>query len=135
MCWFLYGAANGDIDEKELDKINSAHRCRLTQGTKHELKTAVLSDNCDYRITAGFRICDCESEIGTHHTDAVEVIDFAALLNEICALPGAKTVSFCKTWVHERNKRECQLVCSQTDLRRLLADLEPRTLYTINCQD
>ena len=113
MCWFLYGAANGDIDEKELDKINSAHRCRLTQGTKHELKTAVLSDNCDYRITAGFRVCDCESEIGTHHTDAVEVIDFAALLNEICALPCAKTVSFCKTWVRSNNFTSIQNIIIQ----------------------
>ena len=51
-----------------------------------------------------------------------------------CALQGAKTLSFCKTWAGERNKHERAVKITGADLPRLLADLEPNTLYTIDCK-
>ena len=139
MCWFIHSALQGSADkdgvkrlENDLELLNAGHGCRIALGTKHDLKMALLSENWDYRVTKG--CCDCESPVGLHDPDAPEVRDLAALIAEVCALPDAKRLSFCKTWVGERNKREIDVKLSETDLPRLLADLEPNTLYTLFCK-
>ena len=131
MCWYLYGALQGKVDAEALDAVNGRHDGRIVPGTKHDLKMALLSDDGDYRITDGH--CDCESDIGRHDAEAAQVVDLAELIAEVSALPGAKTVSFCKTWAQQRNRRESSLKRSETDLKQLLADLEPNTLYTLFC--
>ena len=139
MCWMIHSALLGSADEKQADRLknelellNGRHGCRIVLGTKHDLKMALLSDNWDYRVTRGY--CDCDSPIGAHDANAPEVQDFAALIAEVCALPAAKRLSFCKTWAGERNRREIDVKLSETDLPRLLADLEPNTLYTLYCK-
>ena len=136
MCWFIHGAVQGTADKNrrdrlknELDLLNGRHNCHIAPGTKHDLKMALLSESPDYRVTKG--CCDCDSAVGLHDPDAIEVRDFAALIAEVCALPDVKGISFCKTWIGERNKREIDVNLSETDLPRLLADLEPNTLYNI----
>ena len=139
MCWIIHSALQGSVDKKQmgrlkeqLDLLNGKHECRIALGTKHDLKMALISDNWDYRVTKG--CCDCDSDIGRGAADAPEVVDFAALIAEVCALPAAKRLSFCKTWAGERNRREIDVKLSETDLPRLLADLEPNTLYTLFCK-
>ena len=139
MCWMIHSALLGSTDEKQADRLknelellNGRHGCRIALGTKHDLKMALLSDCWDYRVTNG--CCDCDSPIGAHDANAPEVQDFAALIAEVCALPAAKRLSFCKTWAGERNRREIDVKLSETDLPRLLADMEPNTLYTLYCK-
>ena len=133
MCWYIYGALHGDVGAEALNAVNSRHDCRMARGTRHALKMALLSDAWDYRVTRCY--CDCESEIGEHDHDAAQVTDMAALIEECCALDGAKTLSFCLNLENERNKREQTLKFSEVDLRQWLADLEPSTLYTLSCKE
>ena len=134
MCWYLYGAVNGRVDETALDAVNRRHRCRLIRGTRHAVKMALAEGSADCRITLGFEMCDCGSDVGGHDPDAGQVRDMAAMIGEVSALPGAETVSLCMTWIGERRKRETVLKRSETDLARMLADLEPGTLYTVDCR-
>lgn len=132
MCWYIYGALQGNVETEALNAVNNRHTCHMVKGTRHALKMALLSGAWDYRITDGH--CDCESDIGAHDPNAAEVADMAGLIQECCALDGAKTLSFCRTWVNERNKHEKSFKVSEVDLRQLLADLEPSTLYTLSCK-
>lgn len=136
MCWFLRGALQGKVETDALNAINVKHNCHIWQGTKHDVKMAVLSEMADspdgYRITDG--CCDCESDIGKHNPHAEEVLDLASLISEAGALPGAQTVYLCKTWIGRRNKQERTFKLSEMDLNRFLADLEPNTLYSIACR-
>lgn len=132
MCWYIYGALQGDVEAEALNAVNSRHDCRMAQGTRHALKMAILDENSDYRVTDG--CCDCDSAIGQHDPNAAEVSDMAAMMGEVCALDGADTLSFCKTWRNDRCKREKALKRSEVDFRPLLADLEPGILYTLSCK-
>ena len=132
VCWFLHGALQGRVDESALNGLNGRYGLRIAPGTKHDLKMALVSENWDFRITDD--CCDCDSKIGRGDPEAPEVSALAGLIAEACALPGAVTLSFCKTWAGERNKRERAVKLSEADLPRLLADLEPNTLYTVACK-
>ena len=132
MCWFIYAALQGDVDAEALNAVNARHEYRIAPGTRHALKMALVDEDWDYRMTDG--CCDCDSAVGEHDPDAAEVLDMAALMGEACALDGAEALSFCKTWRNDRCKREQALKRSEVDLRRLLADLEPKTLYTLYCK-
>ena len=132
MCWFLYGAVNGQVDENALAAVNAIHDCRITKGTRHDLKAAILNGDWDYRLTGS--PCDCDSDIGKHDPGASLVKDLSALLIDVCTLSGADTVSFSYTWVNTRNKHEKAMKLSEVDWSRLLADLEPSTLYTVDCR-
>ncbi len=132
MCWFLHSTLRGDVDENALQAINDQHFCHIARGTRHDLKMAVLEDNWDYRVTEN--CCDCECGIGRHDPDDEEVVDLAALIAEVGALPGAKTLSLSMTWACTRNKHEQSLKLSELDLRQWLADLKKSTLYTIELQ-
>ena len=134
MCWYLYGAVHGNINEKDLNAINQNHQCRLVSGTRHAVKMAIQEDNWDYRITKDYEMCDCGSAIGGGDPDAAQVQDMAVLMDSISELPGVKDISFCLTWVLDRNKHESTLKRSETDFVQLLTNLKPRTLYTIDCQ-
>ena len=133
MCWLIYGALQGDVEAEALNAVNSRHDCRIAQGTRHAMKMAILDESMDYRVNDGW--CDCNSAIGMHDPNAEEVLDMAALIGEACALDGARTLSFCKTWRTDRCKREQSLKRSEVDLRQLLADLQPKTLYTLSCKE
>ena len=132
MCWFLYGSLRGDMDENALQAINDKHLCHIVRGTRHDLKMAVLEDNWDYRVTENY--CDCECGIGRNDPNDEEVVDLAALIAEVGALPGVKTLSLSMAWVCTRNKHEQSLKLSELDLRQWLADLKKSTLYTIELQ-
>ena len=132
MCWFIYGAVSGHIDEDALAVVNARHECHIIRGTRHDLKMAILSDGWDYRLTNSF--CDCDSDVGRHDPNAPLVKDLSALLTDVCTLSGADTVSFSHTWINTRNKREKTMKLSDIDWPQLLADLEPSTLYTVDCR-
>lgn len=129
MCWFLHGALRGAVDENALQAINDKHLCHIAKGTRHDLKMTVLEDNWDYRVTNSY--CDCECGIGRHDPNDEQVVDLAALIAEVSALPGAKTLSLSMSWACTRNKHELSLKLSEVDLRQWLADLKESTLYTI----
>ena len=80
MCWYIYGALQGDVEAEALNAVNNRHNCRMVQGTRHALKMALLSGAWDYRVTDGY--CDCESDIGAHDPNAAEVADMAGLIQE-----------------------------------------------------
>ncbi len=132
MCWYLYGAVNGQVDEDALAAVNAHHECHIIRGTRHDLKMAILSDGWDYRLTNSF--CDCDSDVGRHDPNAPLVKDLSALLTDVCTLSGADTVSFSHTWINTRNKHEKTMKLSDVDWPQLRADLEPSTLYTVNCR-
>ena len=132
MCWFLYGAVNGQVDENALAAVNARHECHIIKGTRHDLKMAILSDGWDYRLTSSY--CDCSSDVGKHDPSAPLVKDLAALFVDVCALSGADTISLSHTWINTRNKHEKALKLSDVDWPQLLADLEPSTLYTVDCR-
>lgn len=132
MCWFLYGAVNGQVDENALAVVNANHDCHITKGTRHDLKMAILSDAWDYRLTNKY--CDCDSDVGRHDPGAPLVKDLSALLTDVSTLSGADSVSFSHTWVNTRNKHEKAMKLSDVDWPQLLADLEPSTLYTVDCR-
>ena len=131
MCWFVYGAVQGDMDEAAMGSVSERHECRLVCGTRHDVKMAALYVDGAFRVTRN--VCDCDSAIGAHDPTADEVRDLAGLMREVGGLPGAKTISCCKTWAGERNKRERRLKLAEVELERFLADLEPGTLYTLSC--
>ena len=132
MCWFLHSTLRGDVDEDALRAINDRHFCRIARGTRHDLKMAVLEDVWDYRVTKNY--CDCECGIGRNDPNDGEVVDLAALIAEVAALPGAKTLHLSMTWACTRNKHEESLKLSALDLRQWLADLKYSTLYTIDLE-
>ena len=132
MCWFLYGAVNGRIDEDALVDVNARHECHIIKGTRHDLKMAILNDGWDYRLTNNN--CDCDSEVGRHDPSAPLVKDLSALLTDVAALSGTDTVSFSHTWANTRNKHEKTMKLSDVDWPQLLADLEPSTLYMVDCR-
>lgn len=132
MCWFLYGAVNGQVDEDALAVVNARHECRISRGTRHDLKAAILDGDWDYRLTS--TQCDCDSDIGRHDPGAPLVKDLSALLTDVAALSGTDTVSFSHTWANTRNKHEKTMKLSDVDWPQLLADLEPSTLYTVDCR-
>ncbi|MBQ9409952.1 MAG: hypothetical protein IJU28_11265 [Clostridia bacterium] len=132
MCWILYGALQGKVDADALHAVNARHACHFELGTRHAVKMAVTAEDWAYRLTDG--CCDCESPIGAHDPGAAEVADMAALIAELCALDGAETLTLCKTWRDDRCRQERAVKRSEADLPRLLADLAPRTLYTLACK-
>ena len=131
MCWFIYGAVQGDVDDDSLNNINSRHECTLARGTRHDVKMAALSEFVDERYHVTGNGCDCDSPIGAHNANDAMVQDLAHLLREVGELPGSETIHICKTWIGTRNKHEIKLKLSDTDLVKLAADFEPATLYTL----
>ena len=134
MCWFIYGAVQGNIDDEDLNNINSRHVCRLAKGTRHDVKMAAQSEVIVEKYHVTRKGCDCDSPIGEHNMNDDQVQDLAHLLCEVGELPGSDTISIYKTWIGTRNKREIKLKLSNTDLVKLAADFESSTLYTLSCR-
>ena len=132
MCWFIRGAVQGNIDAEALNKINKEHDCHILQGTKHDVKMAVMSDELSFRVTDW--CCDCDSDIGEHNQNSSQVIDLSELIAEVGELDGAQNIYICKTWIGQRNKRETALNIAEEDLKQIFADFEPNTLYCFSCK-
>ena len=134
MCYFLYGSLYGDVSIAEYESIQEKYDCKISIGTKHDVKKAVKAAvDCvqdDYRITDW--CCDCDSPIGKHDPNDDMIVELSNLITELSMLPGAKQINICKTWVGKQNKNEFRLNLRDTELPSFLADLEGNTLYCLN---
>ena len=94
MCYFLYGALWGDISESEYVDIKNKYGLKISLGTKHDVKNAVIAAaeyvKDDYRITDW--ICDCDSPVGKHDPGDPMIVELGNLITELAALPDANNV-------------------------------------------
>lgn len=132
MCWFIHGAVFGNINAGALKTINAAHECQILQGTKRDVKNAVLYDESEYCITN--HCCDCDTDIGNHNPKAAQVIDLADLIAEVGKLQGAEYIYICRTWVNELYENEKAVDISEINLKKFFADFESNTMYVISCR-
>ena len=51
MCYYLYGAVNKGIDQKDYEEVSRGNQFHFNMGTKHDVKMAVLENTPDFRIT------------------------------------------------------------------------------------
>lgn len=132
MCYFLYGALQGDVSEKEYQDIQNQYEYKIARGTKHDIKLAVKSDHGqdDFRITDW--ICDCESPVGKHEPNDPVILELSSLISDLAELPGANQINICKTWTGKTNKKEVNLKLKDLELPLFLADMDENCLYSID---
>ena len=128
VCYFVYGALYGDIDENAYKTIENKHEFKIHCGTKHSVKNSVLEVSDDYRITDW--CCDCDFALGRKDINAEEIKKLEALFNEIKEIGGAKHIYLCKTWTGKRNKGEIKLRLDDIDIKSVLANFKENCLYT-----
>jgi len=134
MCYYLYGSLYGDIPKEEYNEIQKKYQYRISPGTKHDVKKAVLGTDGyvedDFRITD--RMCDCDSPVGRGDPDDEMIAELRDLIVELSKLPGAKQINICKTWIGRRNKREIRVKLQDLDIASFLADLPTDHFYSID---
>lgn len=134
MCYYLYGSLYGNIPENEYDSIQRKYQYRISRGTKHDLKKAVLAPGGyvqdDFRITD--RMCDCDSPVGRNDPHDKMILELRELIVELSKLPGAKQINICKTWIGKRNKKEINVKLQDLDIAEFLADMQSDHLYSID---
>lgn len=128
MCYFIYGAVYGNVDQKEYQTIENKYEYKIHCGTKHDVKMSAQEVAADYRVTDW--ICDCESDLGKKDVTAQQVKEMAALFEEIKNVNGAKHIYLCKTWTGKRNKSEVKLKLNDIDVKSVLANFKENCLYT-----
>ena len=128
MCYFIYGAVYGNVDQNEYKTIENKYDYKIHCGTKHDVKLAVQEVADTYRVTNC--CCDCESDLGKKDVNAEEVTELAAIFEEIKKVDGVKHIYLCKTWAEKRNKSEVKLKLNNIDIKSVLANFKANCLYT-----
>lgn len=128
MCYYIYGALYGDIDNDEYNAIECKYEYKIHCGTKHSVKTSVQEVSSSYRVTDW--CCDCDSALGKKDINAEQVKEFETLFEELKKVNGAKHIYLCKTWNGKRNKTEIKLKLNDIDLKSVFANFKENCLYT-----
>lgn len=128
MCYYIYGALFGDVDENEYSAIENKYELKIRKGTKHSLKKSVQEVSEQYRVTNW--CCDCDSALGGKDSETQEIKMYEAFLNDIKGLNGAKYIYLCKTWAGKTNKKEIQLKLNDINVGNTLAEFNENCLYT-----
>ena len=133
MCYYLYGALNGNVTEADYAPIAKKYDYKISIGTKHDVKNAVKAAAeevlDDFRITDW--ICDCDSPVGKHDPTDPMIQQLGNLIRDFSDLPGAKQINLCKTWTGKQNKTEIHVKLKETDICELLANVLENCLYSI----
>lgn len=133
MCFFLYGAVNEGINQKDYEEISQGNFYHFHIGTKHDVKMAVLENDEDYRITEG--CCDCGSAIGEKNPNHDEITELCNLLNDMRLIDNIKYVYMSKNWVGHINKREEHHHIDDINLAEFLANIKENCLYRIDLNE
>jgi len=132
MCYFIHGAAYGNIDADEYEKVAAKYEFRFKLGTKHDVKNDVANDGYDFCVTN--RTCDCDSPVGAKDPTAPELKKYEALLNDLKNVRGLKHIYLCKVWAGDVNKKEATLKLRDINVPDFLANVKEKCLYTIEMQ-
>lgn len=127
MCYYIYGALYGDIDNDEYQAIEDKYEYKIRSGTKHNVKVSVEKSCGDYRVTDW--CCDCGSALGKKDPSDEQIKELEALFNDIKKIGGAKHIYLCKTWAGKRNKKEIKLRLDDIDIKSVLAEFDANCLY------
>ena len=130
MCYFLYGAVNEGINQKDYEEVSQENYYHFNIGTKHNVKMAVLENADDFRITKG--CCDCGTAIGGNDPNHEEIIGLCDLLNDMRLIDNIKYVYISKNWVGKINKREEHYHIDDINIAEFLANIKENCLYRID---
>ena len=130
MCYFLHGAVNTGINEKDHGEVSEGNYYHFNIGTKHDVKTSVLEAPGDFRITKG--VCDCGTALGAHNKEHEEITELCNLLNDMCLIRDIKCVYLNKNWAGKINKSEECFHIDDVDLAEFFAEMKENCLYRID---
>ena len=130
MCYFLHGAVNKGINEKDYLEVSEGNYYHFNIGSKHDVKTSVLEAPGDFRITNG--CCDCDTALGAHDKNHEEITEFCALLEDMRLIRDIKCVYISKNWAGKINKSEECMHIDDVDLAEFFAEMKENCLYRID---
>lgn len=129
MCYFLYGSINREINIKDYKKVTKNSGYNFSIGSKNDVNTCVQNCGSEYRITSN--CCDCDIPFGSKDINKKELKEFSTLLTKLKSVRGIRYVTLSKNWVEEPNEKEIRVHIDNIDTLHFLANIEERTLYTI----
>ena len=130
MCYFLYGAVNEGINQKDYEEVSQGNYYHFNIGTKHDVKMAVLENTDDFRITEG--CCDCGTAIGGNDSNHEEITALATLLNDMRLIDNIKYVYISKNWIGKINKKEEHCHIDDINIAEFIANIKENCLYRID---
>ena len=130
MCYFLYGAVNEGINQKDYEEISQGNSYHFNIGTKHDVKMSVLENRDDHRLTKG--CCDCGSAIGGKNPEHEDITELCNLLNDMRLIDHIQYVYMSINWVGRINKREEHYHIDDINLAEFLANIKENCLYRID---
>ena len=130
MCYFLYGAVNEEIRERDAESNACWGEYRFAPGTKSQLKACIEAGGQDFRLTD--RHCDCGTAIGSGRGRENELRELAARIGGMRKLRGIKCIYLSKNWIGNGTKTEKTVHVEDVSLIPFLAELEESCLYRID---
>lgn len=129
MCYFLYGAVNGGLNEDDYNKVIEKSNYHFNFGNIKHVNACVENGQFDYRITLDH--CDCDTPIGSKHTNKKGLKEFEEVLLNLKNVQGIKYVLFSKNWWGETNSKQEIVHIHDIDIPFFLAHAEENCLYKI----
>lgn len=129
MCYFLYGAINGEINTDDYEKTIRDTEYHFNFGNIKSVNECVASCDSSYRITLNH--CDCNTAIGQKHTKKKELEELKDLLLDLQKVRGIKYVLLSKNWWEETNNKQETVHIQDIDILYFLANIEDNCLYKI----
>ena len=128
MCFILYGAVRGNIDNEIYEKISEKYDLSFKPGTKHDIKMCIKNEDDEFRVTRAE--CDCDTALGRNEANCEEIEQYSALFEELKEIEGIEHIYLSKTWTGKINKNEISVKVRETDMKNTLAGLKENCLYT-----
>ncbi|MBQ2758893.1 MAG: hypothetical protein IKJ88_05685 [Clostridia bacterium] len=129
MCYFLYGAVNREINERDYKNIIKNSKYHFVPGDIADVNSCVANCAENYRITSNH--CDCESAVGGKDIYNEELKNWEELLLKLKTAQGIKYVLLSKNWWKETNTKQETIHIDDVDIASFLADIENNCLYQI----
>ena len=129
MCYYLYGAINRGADADDYDKIIKSSKFHFNSGNEDDVNSCVEKCEDTYRIT--YNHCDCNSAVGSKHTNKNEICELTDILLSLKAVRGIKYVLLSKNWYDETNTKQETVHINDIDIPHFLANAEDNCLYKI----
>lgn len=129
MCYFLYGGINSGINIGDYKKISRKRAFFFNEGTVSDVKRCIENCEDNYRITSNY--CDCETALGSHETNAKELLDLSEHIAQLRKVRGIKHIFISKNWWKHKSEREETVHIDDIDVVQYLADIQDDCLYKI----
>ena len=127
MCYFLYGAVNCGLNEDDYNKVIEKSNYHFNFGNIKDVNACVGNGQFDYRITLDH--CDCDTPIGSKHTNQKDLKEFEEVLLNLKNVQGIKYVLFSKNWWGQTNSKQ-EIVHIETLIFRFFLHTLKKTVYT-----